>query len=163
MISIDHSCTCRGNPLVPQACRITKITRETHDVKTFRAETLCGERPFLPLPGQLGMWSVPGVGEAGGPQGFAQGAGGGQGGLAQAEGGASLLGGEGVGPRLQIQGVDQVLDEDEGPGGGRSGHGDDGSRTRYRAVGVVRGVRISATESVRHCRRRAWKATAPCG
>ena len=64
MISIDHSCTCRGNPLVPQACRITKITRETHDVKTFRAETLEGTRPFLPLPGQLGMWSVPGVGEA---------------------------------------------------------------------------------------------------
>ena len=64
MISIDHSCTCRGNPLVPQVCRITKITRETHDVKTFRAETPEGTRPFLPLPGQLGMWSVPGVGEA---------------------------------------------------------------------------------------------------
>jgi len=64
MIKVKHDCTCSGNPLVPQVCRIIKITDETSDVKTFRAQTLDGKRPFLPMPGQLGMWSVPGVGEA---------------------------------------------------------------------------------------------------
>ena len=64
MIKINHDCTCSENPLLPQVCRVIKITRETGDVKTFRVQTLSGERPFLPRPGQLGMFSVPGVGEA---------------------------------------------------------------------------------------------------
>lgn len=64
MIEINHDCTCQGNPLVPQVCRLIDIRDETGDVKTFRAQTLDGKRPFLPLPGQLGMWSLPGVGEA---------------------------------------------------------------------------------------------------
>lgn len=64
MIKVNHDCTCSGNPLVPQVCRVIRITDETPDVKTFRVQTLDGRRPFLPLPGQLGMWSLPGVGEA---------------------------------------------------------------------------------------------------
>lgn len=57
-----HVCAC--NPLVPQLCRVIRITEETPDVKTFRVETLDGKRPFTPLPGQLGMYSLLGVGEA---------------------------------------------------------------------------------------------------
>ena len=64
MVKINHDCTCEGNPLVPHVCRIIQITDETADVKTFRAQTLDGRRPFLPRPGQLGMWSLPGIGEA---------------------------------------------------------------------------------------------------
>lgn len=64
MIKVNHDCTCEGNPLVPQVCRVTRITQETPDVKTFRVQTLDGKRPFLPKPGQLGMFSLPGVGEA---------------------------------------------------------------------------------------------------
>ncbi len=64
MINVKHECTCKDNPLVPQVCRIISIRRETPDVKTFRVQTPEGKRPFLPMPGQLGMWSLPGVGEA---------------------------------------------------------------------------------------------------
>lgn len=64
MVKIDHECSCEKNPLVPQVCRIIDIRDETWDVKTFRAQTPDGRRPFLPGPGQLGMWSLPGVGEA---------------------------------------------------------------------------------------------------
>lgn len=64
MIKVNHDCTCKGNPLVPQVCKVIEIRDETSDVKTFRVQTLDGARPFLPMPGQLGMWSVPGVGEA---------------------------------------------------------------------------------------------------
>lgn len=65
MIPVDHSCSCeKFNPLLPRLCVVTRITQETPDVKTFRVQTPEGERPFLPLPGQLGMFSVPGVGEA---------------------------------------------------------------------------------------------------
>ena len=64
MIKVNHDCTCAGNPLVPQVCRVIGIRRETADVKTIRVQTADGKRPFLPRPGQLGMWSVPGVGEA---------------------------------------------------------------------------------------------------
>ena len=64
MIKVNHDCTCEGNPLVPQICRIIQIRQETPDVKTFRVQTPDGKRPFLPMPGQLGMYSVPGVGEA---------------------------------------------------------------------------------------------------
>lgn len=57
----DHVCTC--NPLLPTPCKLVSIQAETPDVKTFRISTMDGERPFLPLPGQLGMLSLPGVGE----------------------------------------------------------------------------------------------------
>lgn len=62
--SIVHkNCTCEGNPLLPQMCRLIKITRETPDVKTFRIQTPDGTKPFDPMPGQLAMISVLGVGE----------------------------------------------------------------------------------------------------
>ncbi|MCI8993272.1 MAG: hydrogenase [Eubacterium sp.] len=63
MIEVNHDCTCEGNPLVPQVVKIIKITEETPDVKTFRIQTLDGKKPFDPLPGQLAMISVIGVGE----------------------------------------------------------------------------------------------------
>jgi len=43
---------------------VTKITQETPDVKTFRIQTLDGKKPFTPMPGQLAMISLLGVGEA---------------------------------------------------------------------------------------------------
>lgn len=64
MIQVNHDCTCEGNPLIPQVCKVIKITQETPDVKTFRVQTLDGKRPFLPKPGQLGMFSLQGIGEA---------------------------------------------------------------------------------------------------
>ncbi|MCL1828314.1 MAG: FAD/NAD(P)-binding protein [Oscillospiraceae bacterium] len=54
----------KKNPLLPQVCKVIKITDETPDVKTFRIQTPDGKRPFLPMPGQLGMISIPDVGEA---------------------------------------------------------------------------------------------------
>ncbi|MDR1028824.1 MAG: FAD/NAD(P)-binding protein [Clostridiales Family XIII bacterium] len=64
MVEIDHGCKCPGNPLLPQICKVIKITEETPDVKTFRIQTLDGKKPFTPLPGQLAMISVLNVGEA---------------------------------------------------------------------------------------------------
>lgn len=61
---IEHNCTCNDNPLIPQICEVIKITEETSDVKTFRVRTLDGKKPFTPRPGQLGMVSLVGVGEA---------------------------------------------------------------------------------------------------
>lgn len=52
-----------GNPLVPQICRVVGITQETPDVKSFRVVTTEGEKPFSPMPGQLAMLSLLGVGE----------------------------------------------------------------------------------------------------
>ena len=63
MIEVNHDCTCKGNPLVPQVAKVIKITTETPDVKTFRIQTLDGKKPFDLLPGQLAMISVIGVGE----------------------------------------------------------------------------------------------------
>ena len=63
MTDINHDCSCNGNPLVPQVCVITSITDETPDIKTFRVQTLDGQKPFAPLPGQLAMFSLIGVGE----------------------------------------------------------------------------------------------------
>ncbi|MBQ9980155.1 MAG: FAD/NAD(P)-binding protein [Oscillospiraceae bacterium] len=60
----NHVCTCSDNPLVPQVCKVIKITAETPDVKTFRIQTLDGKKPFAPMPGQLAMISLLGVGEA---------------------------------------------------------------------------------------------------
>lgn len=53
-----------SNPLVPIRAKFTKIVQETPDVKTFHITTVDGKKPFTPLPGQLGMLSLPGVGEA---------------------------------------------------------------------------------------------------
>lgn len=63
MSEISHGCTCQGNPLVPQVVKIIKITEETPDVKTFRIQTMDGQKPFDPKPGQLGMISAFGIGE----------------------------------------------------------------------------------------------------
>jgi NAD(P)H-flavin reductase len=52
-----------GNPLVPMPGKIIKIVEESPDVKTFHIATEQG-KPFTPKPGQLGMLSLPGVGEA---------------------------------------------------------------------------------------------------
>ncbi|HEY8909163.1 MAG TPA: FAD/NAD(P)-binding protein [Desulfosporosinus sp.] len=60
----DHVCTYDKNPLIPQVCKIIFIEQETPDVKTFRFQTLDGKKPFAPLPGQLGMLSLLGTGEA---------------------------------------------------------------------------------------------------
>jgi NAD(P)H-flavin reductase len=49
---------------MPGLCRIIQITEETPDIKTFRIQTTDGEKLFSPLPGQLGMLSLFGVGEA---------------------------------------------------------------------------------------------------
>ncbi|MEG0750739.1 MAG: FAD/NAD(P)-binding protein [Oscillospiraceae bacterium] len=61
-MSEEHVCHC--NPLIPEVCRITDIKQETPDVKTFRIQTKDGSKPFSPLPGQLGMISLLGTGEA---------------------------------------------------------------------------------------------------
>jgi len=56
-------CDCQTNPLIPQICRIVNINVETPDTKTFQVQTLDGQKPFTPKPGQLGMFSLIGVGE----------------------------------------------------------------------------------------------------
>ncbi|MCL2200534.1 MAG: FAD/NAD(P)-binding protein [Oscillospiraceae bacterium] len=61
---ISHSCSCSGNPLIPQICTISDIMTETSDTKIFRVKTVDAKRPFTPLPGQLAMVSLPGTGEA---------------------------------------------------------------------------------------------------
>ena len=52
------------NALLPQACVITQVRRDTPDVKTFRVEKPGGGKPFAHMPGQCAMLSLPGVGEA---------------------------------------------------------------------------------------------------
>lgn len=52
------------NPLVPITAKVIKIVQETSDVKTFHISTLDDKKPFAPKPGQLGMLSLPAVGEA---------------------------------------------------------------------------------------------------
>ena len=51
-------------PLIPTVCVITDIRKDTPDVKTFRVVTLDGKKPFVHIPGQCAMLSMPGVGEA---------------------------------------------------------------------------------------------------
>ncbi len=51
-------------PLIPAVGVVTSIRRDTPDVKTFRVESLTGEKPFIHRPGQCAMLSIPGVGEA---------------------------------------------------------------------------------------------------
>jgi NAD(P)H-flavin reductase len=57
------NCTCESNPLVPQICEVFKIVDETPDIKTFFVRTLDGKKPFTPMPGQLGMFSLINIGE----------------------------------------------------------------------------------------------------
>ncbi|SHI72757.1 FAD/NAD(P)-binding protein [Parasporobacterium paucivorans] len=64
MHSINHECTCSSNPLIPHVCQVTAIKQETPDVQTYRIQTLDGQKPFSPMPGQLAMISLPDVGEA---------------------------------------------------------------------------------------------------
>ncbi len=50
--------------LIPKLGVVTQIRVETPDVKTFRVVGLDGEKPFVHIPGQCAMLSIPGVGEA---------------------------------------------------------------------------------------------------
>lgn len=50
--------------LIPQIGVITNIKVETPDVKTFRVVDREEKKPFEHMPGQCGMLSIPGVGEA---------------------------------------------------------------------------------------------------
>lgn len=54
----------RINNLIPKVGIVKEILDETPDVKTFRITTIDGEKPFSPMPGQLGMYSLPAIGEA---------------------------------------------------------------------------------------------------
>jgi len=55
-------CKCE-NPLVPSVVTVLKIVEETSDIKTFHVSTKDGKKPFTPMPGQLGMFSLLTVGE----------------------------------------------------------------------------------------------------
>lgn len=50
--------------LVPMLAVVTDIRRDTPDVKTFRVVTPEGKKPFVHVPGQCAMLSMPGIGEA---------------------------------------------------------------------------------------------------
>ncbi len=54
----------RINNLVPKIGIVREIIDETPDIKTFRITTPEGQKPFTPMPGQLGMYSMPAIGEA---------------------------------------------------------------------------------------------------
>lgn len=54
----------RHDPLIPDLAVVTEIRTDTPDVKTFRVVGLDGKKPFVHIPGQCAMLSVPGVGEA---------------------------------------------------------------------------------------------------
>jgi len=54
----------RSNDLQPVVGKVVEILEESTDVKTFRISTLDDKKPFAPMPGQLGMFSLPLVGEA---------------------------------------------------------------------------------------------------
>jgi sulfhydrogenase subunit gamma (sulfur reductase) len=51
-------------PLIPMVGVVTDIRTDTPDVKTFRVVGLDGKKPFVHIPGQCAMLSIPGVGEA---------------------------------------------------------------------------------------------------
>jgi len=57
-MSIKH------DPLIPMVGVVTDIRTDTPDVKTFRVVGLDGKKPFVHIPGQCAMLSMPGVGEA---------------------------------------------------------------------------------------------------
>jgi len=50
--------------LIPKIGIITDIRTETHDIKTFVIAGINGGKAFEHMPGQCGMLSVPGIGEA---------------------------------------------------------------------------------------------------
>ncbi len=50
--------------LVPSVGVVTDIRQDTPDVKTFRVVGSDGKKPFVHIPGQCAMLSIPGVGEA---------------------------------------------------------------------------------------------------
>ena len=52
------------DPLFPTLAVVTDIRTDTPDVKTFRVVGLDGKKPFVHIPGQCAMLSIPGVGEA---------------------------------------------------------------------------------------------------
>ena len=54
----------RNDPQIPNLAVVTVIRVDTPDVKTFRVVGLDGKKPFVHIPGQCAMLSVPGVGEA---------------------------------------------------------------------------------------------------
>ncbi len=62
-MSSSATATPVANPLVPVVGKVIKIVQETPDVKTFHVTTDQG-KPFVPMPGQLGMLSIAPVGEA---------------------------------------------------------------------------------------------------
>jgi len=51
-------------PLIPMIGVVEKIRSDTPDVKTFSVVGLDGRKPFVHIPGQCAMLSIPGVGEA---------------------------------------------------------------------------------------------------
>lgn len=51
-------------PLIPMLGVVSAIRTDTPDVKTFTVVGLDGKKPFLHVPGQCAMLSIPGVGEA---------------------------------------------------------------------------------------------------
>ncbi len=63
-MAIDHECSCNKNPLVPSLCQVIDVKQETGDVQTYTIQTMDGKKPFSPLPGQLAMVSLLGVGVA---------------------------------------------------------------------------------------------------
>jgi NAD(P)H-flavin reductase len=62
-IPVEHGGATGERPLIPQVCKLIKITQETPDVKSFRLQTLDGKKPFDAEPGQLGMYGVLDSGE----------------------------------------------------------------------------------------------------
>ena len=56
--------TFKNDPLIPMVGVVTDIRTDTPDVKTFRVVGLDGKKPFIHIPGQCAMLSMPGVGEA---------------------------------------------------------------------------------------------------
>lgn len=54
----------RQDPLIPMLGEVTAIRTDTPDVKTFRVMGVDGQKPFVHIPGQCAMLSMPGVGEA---------------------------------------------------------------------------------------------------
>ncbi len=54
----------KRDPLMPTLGVVTHIRQDTPDVKTFQVVDPDGKKPFLHIPGQCAMLSVPGVGEA---------------------------------------------------------------------------------------------------
>ncbi len=54
----------KHDPLIPMVGVVTDIRTDTPDVKTFRVVGPDGKKPFVHIPGQCAMLSMPGVGEA---------------------------------------------------------------------------------------------------